>query len=378
MRHYLNWKIYLVLIALGIVGATLYYTTLLTNRLAIEEKKNVQQFAEGIKLSATSKDNQTINFALNLTSQNTTIPIMRVIKGDTILDAKNLDTPKSADVNVYLHKKLNEYRQEHAPITVDYGSGTEYIYYGDSFLLRQLRYFPYIQLTIILLFLLVVVIAISAAQRSIQNQVWVGLSKETAHQLGTPLMAITGWVELLKDNEANAEAVVEMEKDLERLKLVAERFSKVGSEPQLKEENLVERLRQIVDYMQKRAPAKVAISLNASEDPINVNISAALFDWVMENLIRNALDAMGGAGRIDIKVQNAPHQVIIDVTDTGKGIAPHQIRKVFTPGFTTKKRGWGLGLSLSRRIIRQYHHGILMVKNSEIGKGTTFRIILKR
>ena len=283
-----------------------------------------------------------------------------------------------SDVHGFLQRKLGEFRREHSPIRVSYGTGIQNVYYGDSFLLRQLRYFPYIQLTIILLFLVVVVIAISVAQRSIQNQVWVGLSKETAHQLGTPLMALTGWVELLREQECNAEAVVEMEKDLERLKLVAERFSKVGSEPQLVEENLIDRLRQIVDYMQKRAPSKVLISLHSNEEEVRVALSGPLFDWVMENLIRNALDAMEREGRIDISVANTSQQVVIDISDSGKGIPRHQIRKVFTPGYTTKKRGWGLGLSLSRRIIRQYHHGSLSVHRSEVGKGTTFRIVLRR
>jgi signal transduction histidine kinase len=378
MRQYLHWKTYLVIIALSIVGATLYYTSELSERLAIEEKKNVEQFSEGIRFLATAKSDDGINFALTLISQNTSVPIMIIGEGDSILNFKNLDTTRVNDVHAFLQRKLKEFRAEHQPITVSYGTGIQYIYYGDSFLLRQLRYFPYIQLTIILLFLMVVIIAISVAQRSIQNQVWVGLSKETAHQLGTPLMALTGWVELLKEQESNAEAVVEMEKDLERLRLVAERFSKVGSEPQLVEENLIGRLRQIVDYMQKRAPSKVRISLQSSEEEVPVALSGPLFDWVMENIIRNALDAMEREGRIDISVSNTTQQVIIDISDSGKGIPRHQVSKVFTPGYTTKKRGWGLGLSLSRRIIRQYHHGSLSVHRSEVGKGTTFRIVLRR
>ena len=378
MRQYLNWKTYLVIIALSIVGATLYYTSELAERLAMEEKKNVEQFGESIRFMATANYDEGVSFALNLTNQNTTIPIMIVGNDNNIIDFKNLDTSRVSDVQGFLQRKLREFKQEHSPILVNYGTGLQYIYYGDSFLLRQLRYFPYVQLTIILLFLVVVVIAISVAQRSIQNQVWVGLSKETAHQLGTPLMALSGWVELLKEQACNAEAVVEMEKDLDRLKLVAERFSKVGSEPQLVEENLILRLQQMVDYMQKRAPSKVAISLRSNEEEVHVAVSGPLFDWVMENLIRNALDAMEREGRIDISVTNTQQQVVIDVSDTGKGIPRHQIRKVFTPGYTTKKRGWGLGLSLSRRIIREYHHGSLTVHRSELGKGTTFRIVLRR
>jgi signal transduction histidine kinase len=378
MRQYLNWKTYLVIVALAIVGATLYYTSELAKRLAIEEKKNVEEFSEGIRFLLTAAPDQDLSFALNLTNQNTTIPLMIVGEGDTIISYKNLDTSRVIDVQRFMRRKLREFKQEHEPISVHYGTGLQYIYYGDSFLLRQLRYFPYVQLTIILLFLVVVVIAISVAQRSIQNQVWVGLSKETAHQLGTPLSALTGWVELLKEHDCNTEAVAEMEKDLNRLKLVADRFSKVGSEPQLQEENLIERLRQMVDYMQKRAPSKVIITLHSNEPDVPIAISGALFDWVIENLIRNALDAMEREGRIDINVTNTSQQVVIDVADTGKGIPRHQLSKVFTPGFTTKKRGWGLGLSLSRRIIRQYHHGSLGVHRSETGKGTTFRIVLRR
>jgi signal transduction histidine kinase len=212
----------------------------------------------------------------------------------------------------------------------------------------------------------------------LQNQVWVGLSKETAHQLGTPLSSIEGWMELLKETDGGNEAVIEMQKDLDRLKLVADRFSKVGSAPQLKEENLVTRLQEIVDYMQKRSPQKVTIALHCKDNDVAVNMSGPLFDWVMENLIRNALDAMGGHGRIDVTVTNHPQQVWVDVQDTGKGIPGYQMKKVFAPGFTTKKRGWGLGLSLSRRIIEKYHHGSIFVKQSEVGKGTTFRIIIRR
>jgi two-component sensor histidine kinase len=379
MRQYLNWKSYLVLIALSIVGASLYYTSRLANALAQEEQKNARQIGEGLRVLANPESsNQDLNLALSLIDQNTSIPFVLVSDGNTILSHRNIDTTDVKDVPALMKKKLQEFRGQRDSIKVEAGGITQYVYYGESVLLKQLRYFPYIQLTIIVLFLLVVVIAIMAAQRSIQNQVWLGLSKETAHQLGTPLMALDGWMEILRDQECNTEAVAEMEKDLARLKLIAERFSKVGSEPQLKDENLVERLAQMVDYMQKRAPSKVKIELHSKEDDVPVRISAPLFDWVVENLIRNALDAMKGSGRIDIYVTDLHHQVLIDVTDTGKGIARHQIRKVFTPGFTTKKRGWGLGLSLSRRIINDYHHGSIFVKSSEVGKGTTFRIVLKR
>ncbi|OJW81850.1 MAG: histidine kinase [Bacteroidetes bacterium 46-16] len=378
MRQYINWKTYLIVVALGIVTATLYYTNRLAGNLAIEEKRRVEQVVEGIKTMNNAKSNQDISLASDIITQNITIPLIITDEQGHIKDYKNIDTLHSKNGRKLLQEKLEGYKSEHEPIVSDYESGTNYIYYGESYLLLQLRYFPYVQLTIILLFLVVVLIALSAAHRSIQNQVWVGLSKETAHQLGTPLSSIEAWMELLKEHEVNDEPVAEMQKDIDRLKLVADRFSKVGSAPQLVEDNIVERLQNMVDYMQKRAPKKVSISLQANKKEIPVNMSAPLFDWVIENLIRNALDAMGGSGSIEVRVTDLQHHVYIDVSDTGKGIPKHQVKKIFNPGFTTKKRGWGLGLSLSKRIIEKYHHGSLFVKQSELDKGTTFRIILRR
>lgn len=378
MRQYFNWKTYFILIALGIFTASLYYTNQLATKLADEEKRKVEQLALAIRTLITSSNNEEVGFATTILNQNLTIPLIITDDSDRILSTKNLDSVRVLKDSSELKKTLAEFKTLHPAIISDFGLGRNYIYYGESYLLTQLRYFPYVQLVIIVIFLIVLIIALSAAHRSIQNQVWVGLSKETAHQLGTPLSAIEGWLELLKDHDANAEAVTEMQKDIDRLKLVADRFSKIGSAPQLEEENLVPRLENMVAYMQKRAPSKVVLSLETNEQDIPVYISGPLFDWVLENLIRNALDAMDGKGRIDIKVQNTQQQVWIDVCDTGKGIHKHQVKKVFNPGFTTKKRGWGLGLSLARRIIEKYHHGSIFVRHSEQGKGTTFRIILRR
>ncbi len=378
MGQYLNWKTYLVIIALFIVGASLFYTSQLAQKLAIEEKKKVLQLVDGIKTIDKSVNGQEIAFASTVVTQNTTIPLIITDENGVILNFINIDTTQSGNPTRLVQEKLAVYRADHAPIISDFGNGKSYVYYGESYLLTQLRYFPYVQLAIILLFLFVLLVAISSAHRSIQNQVWVGLSKETAHQLGTPLSSIEAWLELLKEHEVNDEAVLEMGKDLDRLKLVADRFSKVGSAPQLEEENIVPRLDSMVNYMQKRAPHKVKITLYSAESDVPVYMSGPLFDWVIENLIRNALDAMAGKGTIDITVTNTPQQVWVDIQDNGKGIPRHQVKKIFNPGFTTKKRGWGLGLSLSRRIIEKYHHGSLFVKHSEPGKGTTFRIILRR
>lgn len=378
MRQYLNWKTALVLIALAIVVATLLYTNRLAAQLAIEERKNVAQLAEGIRTISMSTNDAEISFATNIIVQNKTIPMVMVDEKGEIVDYMNVDTARVKNLPNFLQDKRREFQSINAAIESDFGTGKNFIYYGESSLLKQLRYFPYLLLGIILLFLAIVLWAIRSAHRSLQNQVWVGLSKETAHQLGTPLSSIAGWVELLKDKEGNEEAVLEMEKDLGRLQLVADRFSKVGSAPQLKQEDLIPRLKEMVDYMQKRAPKKVLVALKAPDQPVMVNISGSLFDWVIENLMRNALDAMDGVGNITLTVRDLPHQTIVDVADTGKGIARHQIKHVFRPGFTTKKRGWGLGLSLSRRIVEQYHKGSIAVKASEMGKGTTFRIILSR
>jgi len=378
MRQYINWKTYLVIAALCIVTASLYYTNQLAHRLADEEKKKVEQLAFSLKTLATATNDDEVTFAQTFVSQNTTIPLIITDDKVQILDHKNIDTNNVRNIEKHIGNKLEEFRKMHPPIVADFGIGKNFIYYGESYLLTQLRYYPYVQLAIIFLFLVVVMVAISAAHRSLQNQVWVGLSKETAHQLGTPLSSIEAWLELLKESNCNEEAVAEMQKDMDRLKLVADRFSKVGSIPQMQEENVLTRVENMVAYMEKRAPSKIKFSLQSNEDDIPLNISGPLLDWVLENLMRNALDAMDGKGKIEIRVTNHPHQVWIDVCDSGKGIPKHQVKKIFNPGFTTKKRGWGLGLSLSKRIIEKYHHGSLYVKHSEVGKGTIFRIILRR
>jgi len=378
MRQYLNWKAYLIFVALFIVAASLSYTNQLARRLADEERKKVEQLGLSLKTLALATDNDELTFAQTFVSENTTIPLIITNENLEIVDHKNIDTSRVRNIEKSLHEKLEEFRKMHAPIIADYGTGRNYIYYGESYLLTQLRYYPYVQMAIIFLFLLVVLVALSAAHRSLQNQVWVGLSKETAHQLGTPLSSIEAWVELLRESDCNEEAVTEMQKDLSRLKLVAERFSKVGSEPVMAEEDVMERVTNMMGYMQKRAPSKVTFSLHTNEEEIPMYINGPLFDWVLENLMRNALDSMDGTGKIEIRVTNHPHQVWIDVCDSGKGIQKHQIKKIFNPGFTTKKRGWGLGLSLSKRIVEKYHHGSLFVKHSEVGKGTIFRIILRR
>lgn len=378
LRQYFNWRTYLVITALCIVAASLLYTSQLASKLAVEERKKVALFAAGIKSIATAKNDEEISFATNIITQDSTIPRIITDESGNIQDIKAIDTAGIKDVAKFLKLKMQEYKSLNAPLIVNYGFGSVHIYYGESYLLSRLRFFPYAQLAIITLFLLVVIISIGTAHRSIQNQVWVGLSKETAHQLGTPISSIEGWMEIIREELPNNDYVAEMQKDVDRLKLVADRFSKVGSEPKLQIENLVPRLSEMVDYMQKRSPSKVFISFQNAKETVEANISGPLFDWVIENLIRNALDAMEGTGTIEIRLLERDADVIIDVADNGKGIPKHLINKVFLPGFTTKKRGWGLGLSLSKRIIQKYHHGSIYVKQSDLKSGTTFRIILDK
>lgn len=378
MRHYLNWKFFLAILALLMVIASVLYTNQLASELSQQEYLKVEQQVKALELLNQTTDPNTIEYTSRIIEENKTIPLILTDEQDQIVSTSNLDSSQLRKNKRYFLNQLEDFKNANKPIILDFGFGVQKVYYGDSHLLKQLRYFPYVQLVIIVLFLTVVLIALSAAHRSLQNQVWVGLSKETAHQLGTPLSSIEGWLELLQDSEEHGEAVSEMRKDLARLKLVADRFGKVGSAPNLEMEDVNSRLRDMVVYMQKRAPSKISICLETIEDEIPVLLSGPLFDWVVENLIRNALDAMDGKGEIRLKVRNGTDKIRIDVCDTGKGIPRHQVKKIFNPGFTTKKRGWGLGLSLSKRIIEKYHHGSLFVLQSEPGRGTTFRIILRR
>jgi hypothetical protein len=378
MNRFLNWRFVLVITAITIVFASIFYTSKLASRLAIEERKKVALFAEGIKSIALAQNNEEISFATNIITQDSTIPRIITDEAGNIQGIKGIDTNGKKDVDHFLRNKIEEFKKINQPITVNYNFGNVNVYYGDSYLLSSLKLFPYAQIAIIAIFLTVVIFSITASNKSIQNQVWVGLSKETAHQLGTPISSIEAWLELIKMELPDNEYVEEMQKDVNRLKLVADRFGKIGSDPQMDTYNIIPRLQDMVDYMTKRAPEKVSIRFEHSIDIVYAQINTALFDWVIENLIRNSLDALDGVGTINIALTDKNADVIIDVIDNGKGIAPHLLKKVFHPGFTTKKRGWGLGLSLSKRIIEKYHHGKIFVKQSELLSGTTFRIILKK
>jgi signal transduction histidine kinase len=315
-------------------------------------------------------------------TQNKSIPIIVTDEKNNIIDYVNLDSSEIARDSSYIRNKLKDFSSKNDPIewtNPSNPSEKNLYFYGNTNLLNQVRYYPLVQLLLISLFITITLIALTTSFRSTQNQVWAGMAKETAHQLGTPLSSLQGWVEMLRDAKADPMIVNEMEKDVNRLKLVSDRFGKIGSTPKLEQHDVVAQVIKMVEYIKKRAPGKIHFDIDVPEmQPIIASISPPLFDWVIENLLKNALDALEGKGSISVSVRENISDIYIDVTDTGKGISKQHAGQVFKPGFTTKKRGWGLGLSLSKRIIEQYHRGQLFVKNSEVGKGTTFRIILKK
>ncbi len=380
-QQILNWRTALAFVAILIVTGTIFYSQYLASKIANEEKKKVEQWVEASK-SIINPNVTDIALASKIIIENNDIPIIETNENDSIMSYVNVDSAKAINDKNYLPEKLKKLRSINPPIVytdpIDSTKINKY-YYGHTALLNEVRYYPLVQLVIVGLFILVTLLALRSSYRSVQNQVWAGMAKETAHQLGTPVSSLEGWVEMLKEKNAGEQIVQELSKDVDRLRLVSDRFGKIGSTPQLEETDLVKQINNMVEYIRKRAPGKVGFAINTyGHEQIFARISAPLFDWVIENLLKNALDAMEGKGSITVDIRDEKDTVNIDIADTGKGIASKNISKVFKPGFTTKKRGWGLGLSLSRRIISQYHKGQIFVKSSELGKGTTFRIVLKK
>ena len=381
-QQIINWRTLIAIIAILIASGTIVYSRYLANKIAIEEKQKVEEWVEAGKflIDASNEADTRLPFKIIQNNEND-VPIIETDEKDSIIQFINLDSVKVANDRSYLTNKLKSFKSKNEPIVWTNPSDStqqNLYYYGESRLLTEVRYYPIVQLIIVGLFIIITLLALRSSYRSVQNQVWAGMAKETAHQLGTPVSSLQGWVEMLKQNPANSKIVPELEKDVNRLQLVSDRFGKIGSSPQLEKHDIISQVTTMMDYMKKRAPGKVNFSINTNEKEILASISPPLFDWVIENLLKNSLDAMEGTGEIKINIENLPDKVNIDLRDTGKGIPLVMQQKVFKPGFTTKKRGWGLGLSLSKRIIQQYHKGEIFVKNSEPGKGTTFRIVLKK
>jgi len=426
IRGLFNWRTLLAVAGIVIVTATMFYSQYLAKKIAVDEHQKVDLWVAASKSMLN-------NPAMDLTLPNLirigqqSIPIIETNEQDSIIDYINLDSARAAQDKGWLYRQMKRFAAENPRIEVKL-SDTPYIanryYYGHTALLDEVRYYPLVQLFIVAIVIFFTLYSITVRNRSTQNQLWAGMAKETAHQLGTPVSSLEGWVEMLRESSVDSRTVAEIQKDVDRLKLVSDRFGKIGSKPVLEEKDLVGQVRNMMEYIRKRATGKVQFALYApggaanggatggvaaggaaagssgagsapgagagvgsaagagvgpgSAAPLMARISGPLFDWVIENLLKNALDAMEGKGSITVNIADNEKEIVIDVTDTGKGIAARNLQKVFKPGFTTKKRGWGLGLSLSKRIIEQYHKGQLFVRQSDLGRGTTFRIVLKK
>ncbi|MFM1898620.1 MAG: hypothetical protein RL577_860 [Bacteroidota bacterium] len=367
-------RVILMLLALLISIATLLVSQKLAHQIEEEETARMELWAEAERLLNDPYNEGDLGFYLDVIKSNTTIPAILVDDELNIIQSVNVNakTPKA------LQESLQRFRVEHPPILVPIDRDLTYrVYYGDSTITKQLRYYPYGVLGIVAVFILLAYLAFSYSTRSEQNQVWVGLAKETAHQLGTPISSLLGWIDCLEADVFPAEAPDEMRKDIERLQVITERFSKIGSEPTLEPVMLSEVLSQSVDYMKSRSGRNIQLYYQAPVKPIQAEININLFNWVIENIIKNAVDAMNGEGSIFCTLAYRNGQAFIDITDSGKGIPKNQMKDIFQPGFTTKKRGWGLGLSLAKRIVRDYHKGDIFVKESIPFKRTTLRITLR-
>lgn len=379
-------KILLVVAAAVIAVASLLISHFLVRDLSKEERNKMEVWAQALHALNEADENTDLSLVLSVIEENNTIPVIVVNAECGIDDFRNIDgidekSPLS-EINSQLAKYARRMQQAGDTIRVD----SQLVCYDESIMLKRLQAWPYVQLGIVMIFVVVAIFALLSSKKAEQNKVWVGLSKETAHQLGTPISSLMAWVEILKENYPEDELIPELDKDVKRLELIAERFSKIGSLPEPVESSMNDVLEHVIGYMDRRTSKKVEIVRHFPDHDVRVKMNASLFEWVIENLCKNAVDAMEGSGRIDLTLMEDPHSplavhhsplVVIEVADNGKGIRKKDVKNVFTPGFTTKKRGWGLGLSLARRIVEEYHHGRIFVKSSEVGKGTTFRIELK-
>lgn len=378
-------KIMLVIAAIVIAGASLLASHYLVKDLAKEERNRMETWAQALHTLNNADETTDLSLVLNVIQGNNTIPVIVMDSDGTVSDYRNIemDEKTAADSNAYVSRYGKQMYKDGNYIKIFLGdtpSSSDYqlVCYDESTLLKRLSQYPYWQLGIVMIFVAVAIIALLASKRAEQNKVWVGLSKETAHQLGTPISSLMAWVEIMRENYPDDELIPEMNKDVKRLELIAERFSKIGSLPEPTDASMNDVISHVVEYMDRRTSKKVEIVRHLPEHEIIVKMNASLFEWVIENLCKNAVDAMEGKGKIELTLNDEANRVVIEVRDNGKGIRKKDIKNVFTPGFTTKKRGWGLGLSLAKRIVEEYHKGRIFVKSTEIGKGTTFRIEMNK
>lgn len=379
--NFRNVKIVLIVVAALIAATSLIVSNALVSDLKTEERKKMQVWADAMDYLNRADENTDLTLVLSVLNGNTTIPVVVTDKNGAITQHRNIEIPSDTDSLAVLMDVVARMRADGRIIRVDLGTeGDDYleVCYSESLILKQLAYYPYVQLIVVLLFFVVCFFAILSSKRAEQNRVWVGLSKETAHQLGTPISSLMAWTTVLKEKYPSDELLPEMERDVARLQRVAERFSKIGSLPEPTSEDAVEVVERAVEYMKHRSPSQVSYTFNAPRRPLLVRMNAPLIEWVVENLCKNAVDAMNGAGAINISLKQGKDYIYLEISDTGKGIPKSKYKQVFEPGYTTKKRGWGLGLSLAKRIVEEYHKGRVFVKKSVVGKGTTFRVELKK
>ena len=377
-------KIFLVVAAILIAVASLLVSRSLTHDLADQERSKMQVWAEAMKSLSAADENTDLSLVLKVLDENHTIPVVVLDNDGIVTEYRNIviKTRNAKDSVNYVTSLGQQLKASGQVIRISLSKNhNDYIdvCYDDSLMLKRIALYPYVQLGVVMLFVIVAIFALLTSKRAEQNKVWVGLSKETAHQLGTPISSLMAWTTILKETYPDDELLPEMDKDVKRLQLIADRFSKIGSVPEPVPSSLNEVLNHVVDYMDRRTSKKIEMKTELPTDDIIINMNASLFEWVVENLCKNAVDAMGGKiGSITLRIEETDKRAIVEVSDTGKGIKKKDIRNVFRPGFTTKERGWGLGLSLAKRIVEEYHHGKIYVKSSEVGKGTTFRIELRK
>lgn len=379
-RSRITMRVTFIFAAMVIALLTLFASDSLIDKMAGEERQKIELWAQATKIVA-SDDEAVLakDLVLQIIQSNNSIPVILCDSKDSIISHNNIDIPAGKPALPYLQKKLRYFKEGYPPIRIEIEARRpQFLYYSDSQTLRRLLVLPYIALSVIFVFLGISIMALLAERRSEQNRVWNGLSKETAHQLGTPISSLMAWVELLKASEEDPSITNEMEKDIDRLRMIAERFQRVGSEPKTEVQDVRQALGSTADYMRYRVSRQVDIELRMPNEVMRIALSAPLFSWVIENMIKNAVDAMSGKGKITIELKEKGSYAVIDITDTGKGIPKGKMRDIFRPGYSTKTRGWGLGLSLAKRIIEKYHKGKISVKQSEPGIGTTFRILLPK
>ncbi len=375
-------KYLLIAVAAIIAVASLLVSNSLVKKLRAEEEKKMEIWAEAMNSLNRADANTDLALVLTVLNGNTTIPVVVTDSEGAINLHRNIELKSGTDSLAVLMQMVADMRLRNQIIRVDLGTDENSDYlevcYSESLILKQLAYYPYVQLIVVLLFFAICFIAILSSKRAEQNRVWVGLSKETAHQLGTPISSLMAWTTVLKEKYPTDELLPEMERDVARLQRVAERFSKIGSLPEPTSEDIVEVIDRAVEYVKRRSPAQVTYTMSAPKRPLLVRMNAPLIEWVVENLCKNAIDAMDGKGTISVSISQNSDRAFVEIVDTGKGIPKSKHKRVFEPGYTTKKRGWGLGLSLAKRIMEQYHKGRIYVKQSAPGKGTTFRLELKK